>query len=103
MGIKLSGGNGFSQELRGRKQLTMLTEAAQKGGTHSEPNPHLSSPPHPTPTPSAAYWSHLPGNKMTLRHDVVLRMDYRASATSQLRLRANGSKASSKARLHGDV
>lgn len=40
---------------------------------------------------------------MTLRHDVVLRMDYRASATSQLRLGANGSKASSKARLRGDI
>lgn len=45
---------------RGRKQLARLREAAHEGGTHREPNPYLVA------LPSAAYWSHLPGNRKTL-------------------------------------
>lgn len=45
MGIKLSDGEGLSQTCRGKKQLTVLREAAHKGGTHREPNlTSLSSP-----------------------------------------------------------
>lgn len=70
MGIKLSDGEGLSQTCRGKKQLTVLREAAHKGGTHREPKPHLAA------LPSAAYWSQLPGNKKSLRQDFVLRSNY---------------------------
>lgn len=51
MGIKLSDGEGLSQDLQREEEMTVLREAAHEGGTHREPKPHLAA------LPSAASWA----------------------------------------------